>query len=74
MQRSALHLSGLGCRLTELTQDSMQTSLDGSTAAAAAIKLTNEELYKFGAGQPEANFDKNIRDISLGITPSHLLS
>ena len=69
MERSVLHLSSLGCRLAELTQGSMQNLLDGSTAAAAATKLM-KEFSKLGAGQPEANFDKSIRDRSLGVTPS----
>ena len=70
MERSAVHLSSPGCRLAELTHDSMQTLLDGSTAAAAATKLMKEEFSKLGACQPEATFDKSIRDRSLGITPS----
>ena len=70
MERSVLHLSSPGCRLAELTQGNMQNLLDGSTAAAAATKLMKEEFSELGAGQPEANFDKSIMDLSLGITPS----
>ena len=70
MERSAVHLSSPGCRLAELTQDGMQGLLDGSTAAAAATNLMKDEFSKLGACQPEANFDKNIRDLSLGTTPS----
>ena len=70
MERSVLHLSSPGCRLAELTKDSMQTLLDGSTAAAAATKLMKEEFSKLGAGQPKANFDKSIKDLPLGIAPS----
>ena len=70
MERSALHVSGPGCRLAELTQGSMQNILDCSTAAAAATKRMKEEFSKLGAGQPGTNFNKNTRGLSLGITPS----